>query len=235
MGMRNLKEFNINLLSKYAWRILTITNSLVYRLYKARYFSGMMLEQARGKGFISYAWRSILAAKPLLQTGCRWRIGDGSSIKITTTPWLLRPTTFQLGMLPQSLGADATVNVLLDDDGEWNEKMIRSEFDSLDVEWILLTPTHTGEADRLLWHYDKKRRFSVCSTYWLATHTERTTTLSRCDMGPLEMPGALSGGQRLLLKFFSSHGNATTLPLLRSVILDIDEWWWMECVRSVGQ
>ncbi|KAL0386132.1 UNVERIFIED_CONTAM: hypothetical protein Sradi_3007500 [Sesamum radiatum] len=80
LGMRCLKEFNVALLCKQAWRVSTATDSLVHRLFKARYLSETMLIQAMGKESISYAWRSILSAKPLLQTGCRWRIRDGSSI-----------------------------------------------------------------------------------------------------------------------------------------------------------
>ncbi|KAL0313248.1 UNVERIFIED_CONTAM: hypothetical protein Sradi_5724100 [Sesamum radiatum] len=127
-----------------------MTDSLVHRLVNAWYFSRMMLVQAMEKGSISYAWRLILAAKPLLQADYCWRVGDGSSVKIASTPRVLRPTTFQLVLPPQSLGVDATVNMLLDDDGGWNEELVTSEFDPLDIEWILLTPIHAGDADLLL-------------------------------------------------------------------------------------
>ncbi|KAL0342420.1 UNVERIFIED_CONTAM: hypothetical protein Scaly_1904600 [Sesamum calycinum] len=70
-----------------AWRISMVTDSLVHRLFRAHYFSGIMLVQAMGKGSISYEWRLILAAKPLLQANYCWSVGDGSSIKIGTTLW----------------------------------------------------------------------------------------------------------------------------------------------------
>ncbi|KAL0442042.1 UNVERIFIED_CONTAM: hypothetical protein Sradi_0143100 [Sesamum radiatum] len=61
---------------------------------------GIMLVQAMGKGSISYEWRLILAAKPLLQANYCWSVGDGSSIKIGTTLWVLRPMTFRLVLPP---------------------------------------------------------------------------------------------------------------------------------------
>ena len=39
MGFKDLKEFNLALLVKQGWRILENPNSLVYRVYKAKYFA----------------------------------------------------------------------------------------------------------------------------------------------------------------------------------------------------
>ena len=38
MGFRNLQAFSLAMLSKQAWRILTNPNSLITRIYKAKYF-----------------------------------------------------------------------------------------------------------------------------------------------------------------------------------------------------
>ena len=38
MGFRNLQAFNLAMLSKQAWHILTNPNSLIARIYKAKYF-----------------------------------------------------------------------------------------------------------------------------------------------------------------------------------------------------
>ncbi|KAK4397768.1 hypothetical protein Sango_1252300 [Sesamum angolense] len=75
LGMLMVDKHNKHLgLPLVAWRVSTTTVSLVYRLFKAQYFSRTTLVDALGKGSISYAWRSILSARPLLQFRCRWRI-----------------------------------------------------------------------------------------------------------------------------------------------------------------
>ncbi|KAL0458532.1 UNVERIFIED_CONTAM: hypothetical protein Slati_0480400 [Sesamum latifolium] len=83
LGMRWLKEFNASLLSKQTWRIMTRSNSLVHRMYKARYFPGTSFAQVTGNSNVSYAWRSLLATKSLLQARIHWQIGDGASVQIT--------------------------------------------------------------------------------------------------------------------------------------------------------
>lgn len=38
LGFQDLKAFNLLLLAKQGWRLQTCTNTLLHRLYKARYF-----------------------------------------------------------------------------------------------------------------------------------------------------------------------------------------------------
>lgn len=61
MGFERLHDFNIALLAKQGWCILTNTHSLVCRILKARYFpnSGFLLATLGHNP--SYIWRSILA------------------------------------------------------------------------------------------------------------------------------------------------------------------------------
>ncbi|KAL0461166.1 UNVERIFIED_CONTAM: hypothetical protein Slati_0004200 [Sesamum latifolium] len=62
------------------WRIAVDTGNPVHRLFKARYFPACLLVDAEDRGNITYAWRSILAARPLSQAGIRWRVGDSSLV-----------------------------------------------------------------------------------------------------------------------------------------------------------
>ena len=59
LGFRNLQAFNLAMLAKQAWRILTNPSSLIARVLKARYFpTGDILSATLGSS-PSYSWRSI--------------------------------------------------------------------------------------------------------------------------------------------------------------------------------
>jgi hypothetical protein len=69
-------------------------NSLVANIFREKYFpNGIFLEAVLGRK-PSYAWRSILSAKPLMTEGLLWRVGDGSSIRIWKDKWIPMPTLY---------------------------------------------------------------------------------------------------------------------------------------------
>lgn len=88
LGFRNLHKFNIALLAKQAWRILNNPNGLLARLYRGMYHPNASFIKAQTTPYGSYGWRSIQEGKELLRYGLRVRIGDGTTTKIWTDPWL---------------------------------------------------------------------------------------------------------------------------------------------------
>ena len=81
-GISGFKSFQPYAPSKQGWRILQNPTSLVHRVLKAKYFAkSSFMEAQEGKNPF-YIWRSLLAAKPMVQKGARWCVGDGRSIKI---------------------------------------------------------------------------------------------------------------------------------------------------------
>ncbi|XP_074351404.1 putative mitochondrial protein AtMg00310 [Apium graveolens] len=89
MGFRNFRDFNIAMLGKQAWRLITNPSTLVARLYKAKYYATSDFLQAKLGHNPSFIWWIILEAKNLLLDGVRWRVGNEKSIKILDQPWLL--------------------------------------------------------------------------------------------------------------------------------------------------
>jgi hypothetical protein len=88
MGFRDLHAFNLAMIAKQGWNILTKPHTLVAKLYKARYFPNSTLFDSKIGHNPSYVWRGIWKARSILMNGCRWRIGNGASIKIMNEPWL---------------------------------------------------------------------------------------------------------------------------------------------------
>ena len=82
MGFRDLKAFNLALLAKQGWRIQQNPQSLVHRVFKAKYFTGSSFRVAQLGKSPSYAWRSIMAAKEVVVKGSRWIISNRESVNI---------------------------------------------------------------------------------------------------------------------------------------------------------
>ncbi|XP_062028618.1 uncharacterized mitochondrial protein AtMg00310-like [Rosa rugosa] len=89
LGFRNTVHFNQALLAKQGWRILQNPDSLIDRMYKAKYFPNCGFMEAKGRGkSSSYAWKSIMHGRELLRKGIRLQIGNGSQAYVWTDPWL---------------------------------------------------------------------------------------------------------------------------------------------------
>lgn len=95
MGFRNLQAFNLAMLAKQAWRILTNPCSLVSRVLRAKYFpTGDVLNAKLGNS-PSYSWRSIYNSLKALKEGTLWRLGNGKRIHIWDDRWMPNPSTYK--------------------------------------------------------------------------------------------------------------------------------------------
>ena len=81
LAFKDLCKFNEVMLAKQVWWLLHDTGSLFYRVFKSKYFLNYSLFEAKSSSG-SFAWKSILWARHLIEKRARWRVGDGQSIKI---------------------------------------------------------------------------------------------------------------------------------------------------------
>ena len=129
MGFRDLIAFNLALLAKQGWRILANQNSLVHRIFKAKYFAKKTFLEAELGRRPSYAWRSIMAAKEIVGRGSRWAIGNGEKVGIWKDRWLPTPEAFKV-VSPKPLQAEAEIVAeLIDLDRQsWDVAKIKRMF-----------------------------------------------------------------------------------------------------------
>ncbi|XP_024632136.1 uncharacterized mitochondrial protein AtMg00310-like [Medicago truncatula] len=71
MGFRNFKAFNIAMVAKQGWSLLSTPESLVARVFKSRYFPRSSFLGAKLGNNLSFAWRSIWNSRQILLHGCR--------------------------------------------------------------------------------------------------------------------------------------------------------------------
>ena len=82
MGFRNLQAFNLALLAKQGWQILSNPNPLMGKVYKAKYFPYDDILNAKLGSNLSYAWRSIFNSLEVIRKGTRSQVGKGKRIHI---------------------------------------------------------------------------------------------------------------------------------------------------------
>ena len=82
LGFRDMEIFNLALLARQAWRLLTGELSLSARILKVVYFPEVSILEAELGSHPSQIWRSILDGRGVLVQGIVKRIGDGETTDI---------------------------------------------------------------------------------------------------------------------------------------------------------
>jgi hypothetical protein len=166
MGFRDRRNFNIAMLGKQGWRLMTRPDSLGAKVLKGRYFHEGDFLRCTRKKHSSHTWRAILSGREVLAQGLIKRIGDGSSTNIWRDRWL--PNHFDARPLTPQEGQDVEyVSDLMTDEGRWDENRIRQTFIPVDAAAILRTPIQAQADDLWTWDHEKHGVYSVKSAYRL--------------------------------------------------------------------
>ncbi|XP_020412307.1 uncharacterized protein LOC109947167 [Prunus persica] len=87
MGFRNLHDFNLALLAKQSWRLLTEQNSFWALIMKSRYFPSCNFLKASKGACASWAWASMLEGREVIIRGSQWKILNGTRVKLWIDKW----------------------------------------------------------------------------------------------------------------------------------------------------
>lgn len=82
MGFKDLAKFNIALLAKQGWWLITNLDSLLAQVLKSKYYPKTNFFCSNLKNNASFTWKSILSSQKILRDGVCWRVGIGSSLSI---------------------------------------------------------------------------------------------------------------------------------------------------------
>jgi hypothetical protein len=94
-----------------------------------------------------------------------WRVGDGEKINIWSDPWIPSSPNGKITSRRGNILL-TRVNQLIDPNGEWDEGLITSLFNSLDARRIMQIPLDThGLSDFISWRLTKHGFFSVRTAY----------------------------------------------------------------------
>lgn len=104
-------------------------DSHCFRVFKPRFFLNCSILEAKDSITGSYAWKSILSARDVIQNGMVWWIGNGKSVRIKEDKWLLvKPSSLTISPLP-SVPPDTKVSSLINPVlGLWKSSDVKQIF-----------------------------------------------------------------------------------------------------------
>ena len=145
-------------------------DSLVYRLFKARYFPHTDFVHTSVGNHPSYAWRSIMAAQNLVKQGIHWNVGNGEFIRGWSDKWLPSSSTFKVVSSRLFMHANLQVSELISHEPVgWKMQVIDALFLPHEADTIKSIPLSTHlPPDKLIWAATTNGLFSVRSAYRLA-------------------------------------------------------------------
>ena len=170
MGFRDLRYFNLAMLAKQGWRLLKNHESLMFKCFKARYFPRCNFLHPKDSPNNSFVWKSMVAALPILKSGCCWRVGNGESIEATKDKWIPNYSSNKILHLVHGMEEGWRVSDLIDWDIHGSKRdIIMAHFNREEVEAICRIPlSRRVVEDSVIWLHTKKGEYSVRFGYHLA-------------------------------------------------------------------
>ncbi|KAH9686509.1 putative reverse transcriptase/RNA-dependent DNA polymerase [Citrus sinensis] len=167
IGFKRIHDFNIAMLGKQCWKLMTHPHSLVARIFKARYYPRSSFTDATVGFNRRYTWRLIMAAKHVVVKGSRIQIGSGQQIQINKDPWLPdADNRFITTVLDDSLATTMVNSLMVPGQRQWDNDLVANIFNTRDAALILQVPLSTRQDDdRWFWLADTKGKFTVRSCY----------------------------------------------------------------------
>ncbi|GAU34382.1 hypothetical protein TSUD_217220 [Trifolium subterraneum] len=181
LNFRDLEGFNLAMLDKQGWKLITNSFSLLTRVLKAKYFPRNGFLDVNIGHNPSYTWRSIQSSIPLLSLGYRWKIGDGRNINVWTEPWILSRSNMRPTTLPHSSFVNLYVSHLFDPvTNSCNRYLIATTLNPQDAADICKILLHSRSMhDTIVWKASPKGNYIIKSAYRLCmslTSQDNNTT-----------------------------------------------------------
>ncbi|XP_059668809.1 uncharacterized protein LOC132313890 [Cornus florida] len=170
LGFKDLRSFNMALLSKLTLRLFKGDTSLLFQSLKAKYFHNCSFLDSHCKTTASWIWRGIHACIPIILKGTKWSISDGSLIKYWEDPWLPDPNNHFISTpVPPHCSIFIVTDLTLPYPTRWNIPLIKNTFNIRDSNLILGIPLReTGGVNSPIWGASPSGRFTVKSAYHIA-------------------------------------------------------------------
>ena len=171
LGLRKTAAVNTAFLAKLIWKILTQPDNLWVQQIRAKYGAPENFFTAKPKPTDSWVWKCLLRLRPFIQSGVRWKVGNGRSIRFWTDIWCAEESIAAMLHLDPDTLADPNklVQDFITPDKQWDMSKLESLLPSHIRQKIHRIPIPiTDVADSFCWGYSGSGGFTTKSATWKA-------------------------------------------------------------------
>ncbi|KAL4273302.1 hypothetical protein GQ457_13G015880 [Hibiscus cannabinus] len=166
IAFKDLHLFNIALLGKRLWHLLSAPGSLLYRTLRAKYFPDGDLLNASAPSRSSFAWKGLHHAMSHLRDGFFWTLGIDSQVRLFHDRWEgFSPVTLVGGSANREEIPLRCREFMLPGQACWDRSKLSARLSPVDVDGILEVPISPDRADTLVWGDHDSGLYTVCSGY----------------------------------------------------------------------
>ncbi|KAL1289958.1 hypothetical protein AAHE18_20G094900 [Arachis hypogaea] len=167
MEFKDLKAFNLAMLAKQGWRLMTKPHSLFYKIFKNKYFRYSSYLEAKPGNRPSSTWQSLLEGRKILEKGVKCKVSIQGSVRIREDPWFGNQPPFRIAVNECRDESLTWVRQLITVEGEWNQQLLMEAFPLDTAQQIQQIPI-TEEEDSIIWCNNNSGEYSVKSGYSIA-------------------------------------------------------------------
>ncbi|CAL1360664.1 unnamed protein product [Linum trigynum] len=129
IGFRDLGGFSVALLARRLWSLAQRPETLAAKVLRAKYHKNSSILDASVGYRPSFIWRSLMGVQEFLMSRLRWRIGDGTGVRIWGDRWIPGVPHNYVDTAPRGLEVDASVCGLINPDtNQWDRTIVESCF-----------------------------------------------------------------------------------------------------------
>lgn len=169
LGLRDVQAFNLAMIAKLSWRVLTRPESLLSRILLGKYChsSSFLLAQCPSKP--SHGWRGILLGRDLLLKHLGKAIGNGNTTSIWYDSWISTSENVRPIGPPREAEKDLVVaDLLTHGSHDWNQARVALIFPELAHLILQIKPSSLNAEDAFCWQKARTGIYSVKTGYYAA-------------------------------------------------------------------
>lgn len=142
MGFRDIQLFNVALLAKIAWRIITKPECMLAKILLGKYCHKTPFLKTAPTNSSSHGWKGILQGRDLLMNHLGKAIGDGEDTNIWTDSWINSAEDFKyVGPVLEQSQDLLVADLLTRETKEWNKALVEKLFPELSHLIFSIRPT----------------------------------------------------------------------------------------------